>query len=537
MVYIIGAILLAGGAVLLGFGFKKLLAAVTALVMATCTLVGTQPSAAVELPSHEAVLAALWEADIPTLSHAMDMGLFSCQELTAYYLERIEEYNDTYNCFITLCDNAMEVARQRDLQREKGEAKGLLFGIPVVVKDNIDVAGYLTTNGYPKATSRTASADATVARYLLEQGAVIIGKTNMSTGAMDARKSGSLAAGEVLGAYNPLLAPGGSSGGSAVAVSLNFAAAGLGTDTNSSLRIPAVLAGCVSLRPTTGLIDRQGTRILNPSRDAVGAITRTVYDQAVMLDVISGGMGYTENLDKNALEGLKIGVLKELSYPLDRKELRLPSALSAAMIRHFDIDIRTEKHIDSEIALAFEKALSSLEECGAEIVTVSMPDLWRLSYPTFSDNRQWKKDALYNSFEKLMKQNELNAVVFPSYLSTPMKMGRDETGKYWSPSAQPFSNNCYALAPSAGLPELSVPIGLHSSGAGMGMEIASLKNSEQLLLNIGYSWSLHEEFREAPQNAPCLYGSHFMGTLKEIIALHEIIVECDSPQLFGKWAA
>ena len=218
------------------------------LFMATLIIIASLFTVSAEnvVADKNAVLSALYESDISTIREAIDLKIITCEELTAYYLERIEKYNAPYNCFITLCDDALEIAKQRDAQLQKGENDGLLFGIPVVVKDNIDIKGLYTTNGHTYEKSRVADNNATVVNYLLEQGAVIIGKTNMSTDAQDARISYSEIKGQTKNAYNTLLASGGSSGGTAVAVSLNFAVAGLGTDTNSSLRIPAVLNGCVS---------------------------------------------------------------------------------------------------------------------------------------------------------------------------------------------------------------------------------------------------------------------------------------------------
>ena len=465
-----------------------------------------------------AVLSALYEADISTIREAIDLKIISCEELTAYYLERIEKYNTPYNCFITLCDNAIEVAKQRDEALSKGENDGLLFGIPVVVKDNIDIKGLYTTNGHTLDKSKIADSNATVVNYLLEQGAIIIGKTNMSTDAQDARISYSEIKGQTKNAYNTLLASGGSSGGTAVAVSLNFAVAGLGTDTNSSLRIPAVLNGCVSLRPTLDLIDRTGCTTLNSTRDVAGAITRSVYDQAIMMDVLTNGQyKYTENLDKNALDGLKIGVLKELSYATTTASITGTEEVRNAVATRFDMSVRTEKYIDNQVASALANAIKELESCGAEIVTVSMPNLWNLSYNTFASGHKSNKQALYDEFEKTVNENGLDAIIFPSYLSTPLKSGTDENGKYWNAWSQPFSNNCRAVSPSASLPEISIPIGYHSSGAGIGLEIAGLKNSEQLLLDIAYSYTEKYNHRAVPTGAPDLYADYNADSLQAII--------------------
>lgn len=465
-----------------------------------------------------AVLSALYEADISTIREAIDLKIISCEELTAYYLERIEKHNTPYNCFITLCDNAIEVAKQRDEALSKGENDGLLFGIPVVVKDNIDIKGLYTTNGHTLDKSKIADSNATVVNYLLEQGAIIIGKTNMSTDAQDARISYSEIKGQTKNAYNTLLAAGGSSGGTAVAVSLNFAVAGLGTDTNSSLRIPAVLNGCVSLRPTLDLVDRTGCTTLNSTRDVAGAITRSVYDQAIMMDVLTNGQyKYTENLDKNALDGLKIGVLKELSYATTTASITGTEEVRNAVATRFDMSVRTEKYVDNQVASALANAIKELESCGAEIVTVSMPNLWNLSYNTFASGHKSNKQALYDEFEKTINENGLDAIIFPSYLSTPLKSGTDENGKYWNAWSQPFSNNCRAVSPSASLPEISIPIGYHSSGAGIGLEFAGLKNSEQLLLDIAYSYTEKYNHRAVPTGAPDLYADYNADSLQAII--------------------
>ena len=495
---------------------KKTLSLFMAILLIAASLFTV--SAEKVVTDKNAVLSALYEADISTIREAIDLKIISCEDLTAYYLERIEKYNSKYNCFITLCDDALEVAKQRDAQLQKGENDGLLFGIPVVVKDNIDIKGLYTTNGHIYEKSKIADSNAKVVDYLLEQGAVIIGKTNMSTDAQDARISYSEIKGQTKNAYNTLLASGGSSGGTAVSVSLNFAVAGLGTDTNSSLRIPAVLNGCISLRPTLDLIDRTGCTTLNSTRDVAGAITRTVYDQAIMMDVLTNGQyKYTENLDKNALDGLKIGILKELSYATNTSSITGTEEERNAIATRFDMYARTEKHIDNEVATAFEKAIRELKDCGAEIVTVSMPKLWNLSYNTFASGHKSNKQALYNEFERIVNENGLDAVIFPSYLSTPLKSGTDENGKHWNAWSQPFSNNCRAVSPSASLPEISIPIGYHSSGAGIGLEIAGLKNSEQLLLNIAYSYTEKYNHRAVPTGAPDLYADYSADSLEAII--------------------
>lgn len=443
----------------------------------------------------QVLLDALYEADITSIREAIDLGLITCRELTEYYLERIEAYEDTFHCFITLCDNALEEADKRDAAIANGTAEGALFGIPIVVKDNIDYAGYPTTNGYSYYNA-VPSESATVVQYLLDEGAIILGKTNMSAGAQDAICSLSDFGIETFNAYNPELASGGSSGGSAVAVSLNLCVAGLGTDTNVSLRYPSALNGCISLRPTVGLLDREGCEILNYSRDTPGAITRNVTDQAIMLDMMSGGeTNYRENLNATALEGMRIGVLVELSYPIDGSTDRKASEL------------------DDEIELAFDNAITELTACGAEVVSVSMPEVF--NYSAYDTGGTYLREQLYAGLEELMEENEISALIFPSYLHTP---DYNVTERPAWVEGYAYICNCAKLSSISGAPELVLQIGTHSRGAGIGMEILSLRYNEQLLLDIAYSYTSQYDHRQVPETAPSLYDSGQEITLSAYIA-------------------
>ena len=490
------------------------------LVFATETEEGStdeEPSSSDVIPPAEltdeekrSLLSALYQADIATIREAIRLRLITSRELTAYFLERIEAYNKTYNCFISLCDNALEIAEQRDAAIAAGEADGSLFGIPIVVKDNIDYQGYHTTNGYKKKDSQIAKSNATVVENLLKEGAVILAKTNMSRGAQDARLSISSSVGETRNAYNIDLACGGSSGGSAVATSLHFAAGSLGTDTNSSLRYPAALNGCVSLRPTSGLLDREGIVILNSKRDTPGAITRTVYDQAILLDAILGDGTYTDSLNDQVLDGLRIGILKELSAPV--------SSMSS----------RKKSKLDQEILDAFQRAVEELKACGAEIVEVSLPKVFSLSNAC-ANNTKKSVNAFYTAFEALLKDNDIAAVIFPTYLHAPQWRGVGESGTL-KVYEQNFLTNVKILSPPLGIPEITVPIGTHSRGAGIGMEIASLRNNDQLLLDMAYAYTTNFDHRAIPEGAPDLYAAYGSVSLADFIAdYRDSLTETEGP--------
>ena len=468
-------------------------------ILLLCVVLMCQTAAAAgektEPPDREALLAGLYEADIATVRRAIDLRMISCTELTEYYLERIEKYNDTFQCFITICDNAMDVARQRDRDLAAGRGRGALFGIPVVVKDNIDYKGYPTTNGV-RMRARPAEDNAAVVQYLVDEGAVILGKTNMSAAAQDAVRSVSAGGLETHNAYNPCLASGGSSGGSAAAVSLNFAMAGLGTDTNVSLRYPSALNGCVSMRPTKDLVERDGCVILNSGRDTPGAITRSAEDQALMLDVITGGEhGYTEHLNPGAIRGMRFGVLSELSYPI-------PGLYD-----------RGESRLDPEICRTFDRAVEELKACGAKVTTVSMPRIFYMKSAA-DEGGSRSRERYYEKLQELMEENRVDILVYPTYLHAPHYADREHL-KGKDIYKQPYICNCACISPLTGAPEITVPIGTHSRGAGIGMELFAQRNEEQLLLDAACGYMKQFDHRTAPKTAPELHrGSE---SLKQIL--------------------
>jgi len=204
---------------------------------------------------------------------------------------------------------------------------------------------------------------------------------------------------------------------------------------------------------------------------------------------------------------MRIGVLKQLSYAITTT------------------GERSEKNIDSEVAAAFSQAIRELEDAGAEIVEVSMSSLFGLSDKTFASNAQAPKDALYAAFEKFLADNNIEAVVYPTYLSTPIRSGYDAEGTYWNAYSQVYLNNCRTLSPCAGVPEISVPIGVHSLGAGIGMEIASLKNSEQLLLDIAYGYTSRYDHRQVPSGAPNTYGDAYVADIAALVSGLQVGIE------------
>ena len=232
----------------------------------------------------------------------LDKGVITSYELVNLYLDRINTYNSTFNALITVNPNILEEAKEMDELRQKGEIKGRLHGIPIIVKDNIDVKGMPTTAGAKALADNYPVDDAEVIKKLKSEGAIIIGKANMSEFAFSARDSKS-SYGYVSNAFRVGYTSYGSSGGSAVALALSFGSVALGTDTNSSVRLPSSSAGLVGLRPSVGKLSNDGVIAYDINRDTVGVISKSVKDNELIMEILTG-----ESYDTEIKENIRIGV-------------------------------------------------------------------------------------------------------------------------------------------------------------------------------------------------------------------------------------
>jgi aspartyl-tRNA(Asn)/glutamyl-tRNA(Gln) amidotransferase subunit A len=224
---------------------------------------------------------------IGTLSALLDSRSIEAEALTRLCLARTEGLGRPLNCFITLCpDTALAEARAADARSAMGKRLGPLDGIPVGLKDNIDVAGVPTTNGFGGGPLRIPGEDAAVTRHLRDAGVVILGKLAMHEGALGATTDNPHH-GRTHNPFRYSHSPGGSSGGSGAAVAAGLCCAALGTDTGGSVRIPASWCGVVGLKPSYGLISTRGVVPLSHRLDHVGPLTRTVADAALLMDTLA----------------------------------------------------------------------------------------------------------------------------------------------------------------------------------------------------------------------------------------------------------
>ena len=292
-----------------------------------------EASQPVEIPSQPVAVPAAFpfDATIPELQAAMESGELTAVELVDFYLARIAAYDDAgprLNAFILVNPKAREEAAALDAERAASGPRGLLHGIPVVLKDNINTADMQTTGGARGLAGFIPAHDAFQVTKLHEAGAIILGKTNMELFANGFRALSSIG-GQTLSPYDLRRDPAGSSGGSAVAVTANFAVAGWGTDSCGSVRFPAVLNDLYGLRPSEGLTSRTGLIPLSTTLDTMAAMARSVVDLAIVLNATAGvdpgdpttvavDASYLDAVDPNGLAGRRIGVVRfKLGQELD----------------------------------------------------------------------------------------------------------------------------------------------------------------------------------------------------------------------------
>jgi indoleacetamide hydrolase len=293
-------------------------------------------------------------------------GRITSRALVSAAIARAKAKSDL-NAFITLDETgAMKAAAAFDARPKKGACKPL-GGVPIVVKDNIEVAGLPASAGTPALKAYVPRKDAPVAEKLREAGAIIIGKTNMHelafgiSGYNTSFKTGSEPG--VRNAYDGTKIAGGSSSGTAAAIGARIVTAGLGTDTGGSVRIPCALNGCASLRPTVGRYPQSGIAPISHTRDTAGPMASTMADVALLDRIIAGGGA----IEPANLKSVRIGVEKTMLA-----------------------------NLDSDTEVAFHASLDKLKSAGVTVVDVEMPKLGELN------NQVGFPVALYEAYDDMV---------------------------------------------------------------------------------------------------------------------------------------
>ena len=311
----------------------------------------------------------IMDATAAGLADEMEKGNVTSEQLVQMYIDRIRAYDkkEKLNSIISINPNALEEARALDGERAAGTVRGPLHGIPIVVKDNYDVAGTATTGGSLALADFISQKDAFTVQKLKAAGAVVIAKANLSEFASSAWDSHSLIGGNTHNPYDVTRTPAGSSGGTAVAVAANFATIGFGTDTGGSIRNPSSWCNLYGIRPSKGLTSIDGIIPLTGYKDTTGPMARTAEDMALALETMAGtdpnddytqeadadGLvadGYTKYLSADGLKGKRIGYFEssfvnKKSIGLnddgtDKYEVKEPDPKVSEMIRRTRADLR-----------------------------------------------------------------------------------------------------------------------------------------------------------------------------------------------------
>jgi aspartyl-tRNA(Asn)/glutamyl-tRNA(Gln) amidotransferase subunit A len=429
----------------------------------------------------------------------------SALELAEQSIARIESLNPSLNAFLTVtAGKARDRARQADEELTRGVDRGPLHGIPIAYKDLFYTKGVRTTAGSLLFVKQFPAYDAAVVEKLSDAGAVMAGKTGMHELAYGIT-SDNPHFGPIANPWNTECIPGGSSGGSGAAVAGGMVAAAMGSDTGGSIRIPASFCGVVGLKPSFGRVSRYGTVPLGYSLDHMGPLTRTVRDAALVLNAIAG-------YDRRDPASSRAGV--EDFLPPDEVQL---AGVRIGLPENFYFD-----RVDAEVREAVHRAARLAEEAGAEIVPLRVPDIEALNavgriillceasalYEPYMDQR----DLFGTAVLALLDQGRLlRATDYINAQRIRRSLTRDFTA-LWDGIDCLFTPTTTVPAPRIGqttiniegadedvrlaatrnvrainllgLPAVSIPSGVHSSGLPMGLQIVGRASQERALLSV-----------------------------------------------------
>jgi len=482
-------------------------------------------------------------ATLIELGAALAARRVSSVELTELFLGRIRALNGALNAFITVDEaRSLGEARRADERRAAGQA-GPLAGIPIAHKDIFCTQGMLTTCGSRMLQNFVSPYDAHVIERLATAGAVILGKTNMDEFAMGSSNETSWF-GPVRNPWDQRLVPGGSSGGSAVAVAARMAPAATGTDTGGSIRQPAALTGVCGLKPTYGLVSRFGMVAFASSLDQAGPMAKSAADLALLLNAMAG----FDARDSTSLERPKEDYARDLGLSLQSLRIGLPKEFAG-------------DGVEPGVRGAVDQAVRWFEAQGAKTVPVGLPNS-RLAVPVYyvlapaeaSSNlsrfdgvryghraaeyddlidmycrsraegfgAEVKRrilvgtyvlshgyyDAYYLQAQKLRRLiaqdfatafEQCDVILGPTTPSTAFPIG----AKIDDP-VQMYLNDIFTIpAPLAGLPGLSIPCGFDAKGLPVGLQLMGDYFSEARLLGIAHRYQQATDWHlRVPKEAP-----------------------------------
>ena len=459
------------------------------------------------------------ELSLAAASAAIAAGDLSPVELVDDCLARIPAVQDSLRAYIAVYEQeARQVARASESLLAAGHKLGPLHGIPLALKDNISLAGRVTTAGSKVLADWIPSEDATVAAKLKAAGAIIVGKTNMHEFAWGGT-SANPHYGEVRNPWNPDRFPAGSSGGSGVAVAARTCSAALGTDTGGSIRLPSAINGITGLRPTVGRVSNAGVIPLAWSMDTVGPMARTAEDCALMFNALAGHdhkdpgtatvgtVDYTTDLNRG-VEGLRVGVIRDyflahLQKPVHDAVTEALATLERAGAQIIDV---TAEHIHGNISaqLTIESAEPSAyhqrwlrerpDDYGEDVRLLL--EVGEMLLATHYIQAQRYRALLRSEFLEAFKS--VDVFICPTLPFTATRVGEVwveiEDG---APEDMLSAIMQFTGVPSlTGLPALAVPCGFDGDELPIGMQVIGRPFDESTVLRVGAAYQQMTHFHE-----------------------------------------
>ena len=475
----------------------------------------------------------LTELTVHELKEKLNNKEITSQDIVKAYVDRINEKEPEVKAFITtLCDEALEQAKKIDEEGDYSSFKG----IPIGIKDNINITGVKTTCASRMLENFVSPYDATVIEKLKDEGIINLGKLNMDEFAM----GGSTEYSYFKKTSNPWdlnRVPGGSSGGSAAAVAAGMAPWALGSDTGGSIRQPSSFCGVVGMKPTYGLISRYGLVAFASSLDQIGPITKDVRDNAMLLNIIAGHDEKdttSENIEKkdyvkalkNDVKGLKIGVPKEFYGEGINPEVK--KALETAIAKYKELGAEVEEFsmdvakyaLATYYIIACAEASSNLgrfdgirygyrtkefsnlkdiyknsrsEGFGAEVKRRIILGTYVLSsgyYDAYYKKAQQVRTLVKNELSKAFEKYDV--IVTPTAPTVAFNIGEKSN----NPLEMYLADICTVPINIAGVPAISVPCGVDSNGMPIGMQIIGKHFAEETILNAAYTYEQNTNFKE-----------------------------------------
>lgn len=493
----------------------------------------------------------LEEATIADLQKGMGSGRYSASSLCEYYLGRIEDLDQRGPALRSVLEtnpDALDIAEQLDAERKARGPRGPLHGIPVLIKDNIATADRMaTTAGSLALVGAKPPADAFVARKLRDAGAVIIGKTNLSEWAnfrsSNSSSGWSARGGQCLNPYVLDRSPCGSSSGTGSGVAANFAAAGVGTETDGSIVCPSAACSLVGIKPTMGVVSRSGIVPIAHSQDTAGPMARTVRDAAVLLAALAGEdpsdpataaapapvTDYTPFLDPNGLKGARIGIARTKLFGyhaatdgLIEQAIDVMRRLGAVIVDPADVPHLGE-YEDAELTVLLYEFKADLTRYIADFAPGAPVKTLR-EIIAFNE-RNGDREMPYFGQDLFRKAQEKGPLTEPAYLDALARcrsLARDEGLKavlepqrldaLVAPTGNPpwpidlvngdhFLGGSSTPAAVAGFPHITVPAG-YVFGLPVGVSFVGAPFSEPTLVKLAYAYEQATKRRRSPRFLP-----------------------------------